>query len=271
MNKYVVAAVFLIFCFTKTFSQKDINSYSFVVVPDKYDFQFENDQYQLNSLTKFLFNKHGFHAYFNKELPNVDRCDGLWADVTRQSGFIWTKVRVTLKDCNGEVVYMSDEGRSKLKEYGKAYQEGLRGAFESIIALGTKQKELEVFDFTEEKPTDEKATDTPKEEIVVEETVEQTEPKKELPSEVLKKTEIRSSDTFYENSGKVFILKENNEGYKLYELSNDKLHLKGQIEKTDQGLSFTDTSGNKFPCSFDDDRNLVITTSFKEMVFKHQR
>ncbi|MDC8005596.1 hypothetical protein POV27_16170 [Aureisphaera galaxeae] len=267
MNKYVVAVFFIIFSLSKGYSQLDLSSYSFVVVPDKYEFQFENDQYKLNSLTKFLFNKYGFHAYFNKELPNVERCDGLWADVTRQSGFIWTKVNVVLRDCNGEVIYTSDEGKSKLKEYGKAYQEGIREAFQSIIALGVNQKEIREFDFTKDPPKQdvEEVTEEKKEETAV------VEVKKELPKETLEKTAIRSNDSFYENNGKVFILKEKEEGFKLYELLDDQLTLKGQIEKVEEGMTFTDTSGNTFNCSFDDERNLVIATSFQEMVFRYQR
>ncbi|GAB5401262.1 MAG: hypothetical protein Aureis2KO_28470 [Aureisphaera sp.] len=263
MNKYVVAALFTICSLTQIFSQSDLDSYSFVVVPTRYDFQFEDDQYQLNSLTKFLFNKYGFHAYYNNELPNVERCDGLWADVTRKSGFVWAKVTVVLKDCNGEVIFQSSEGRSKLKEYGKAYQEGLREAFQSIIALGVKQKELKIFDFTKE-PTPEEEVEETKEAVVAE-------TKEELPTEVLSKTDINTTDTFYENNGKVFILKEIGEGFKLYELVTDELTLKGKIDKTDEGLSFTDVSGNAFSCSFDENKNLVIATSFQELVFKYQR
>ena len=265
MNKYVAAAVVFIFSISTLFSQKDLNSYSFVVVPEKYDFQFENDQYKLNSLTKFLFNKYGFHAFFNNELPNVDRCDGLWADVTRQSGFVWTKVVVVLKDCNGEVVYQSNEGKSKLKEYAKAYQQGIRTAFESIITLGVKQKELNVFDFSKETQQEETTV------VVTEEEPIETKVEQKLPTEVLDKTAIKSVDTFYENNGKVFILKELEAGYKLYELIDEKLSLKGQIEKVDDSLFFTDISGNRFNCVFDDSKNLVITTSFQEMIFKYQR
>jgi len=78
MKNLVVFA--LVFCFISVgFSQESLSDYSFVVVPEKYDFVSEADKYQLNSLTKFLFNKHGFNAYFDREMPDVRRCDGLWA------------------------------------------------------------------------------------------------------------------------------------------------------------------------------------------------
>ncbi len=45
------------------FSQSNLNNYKYVIVPKKYDFLKEKDQYQLNSLTEFLFNKYGFQAF----------------------------------------------------------------------------------------------------------------------------------------------------------------------------------------------------------------
>jgi len=56
-------------------------------------FLHEDDQFQLNSLTKFLLNKHGFNALFNTEVPdNVRRCDGLWAEVLKTSGLVYTNL-----------------------------------------------------------------------------------------------------------------------------------------------------------------------------------
>ena len=43
-----------------TFAQSDINNYKYVSVSDRFDFLKTSDQYQLNSLTKFLLNKSGF-------------------------------------------------------------------------------------------------------------------------------------------------------------------------------------------------------------------
>ncbi len=145
MTKYLAVLALFFLTTLNTYSQKTPSDYSFVVVPDRYDFLFEKDQYQLNSLTKFLFNKHGFNAYFNTELPNISRCDGLWADVIRDDGFVWTRLTVVLNDCDGNEVYRSAAGRSKLKEYKKAYYEAMRGAFESIQGEEFQQPEPKVF------------------------------------------------------------------------------------------------------------------------------
>ena len=42
-----------------------------MVISEQFEFQTEKDKYQLNSLTKFLFNKYGFHAFFNAEVPEM--------------------------------------------------------------------------------------------------------------------------------------------------------------------------------------------------------
>ena len=51
---------FLILSQNAVFSQNDINNYKYVSVPDRFDFLKSTDQYQVNSLTKFLLEKNGF-------------------------------------------------------------------------------------------------------------------------------------------------------------------------------------------------------------------
>ncbi|MCW9036651.1 hypothetical protein [Altibacter sp.] len=130
MRRYgLLVLLTLLFCIEGN-AQKNISDYPYVVVPAFFEFLKEPDQYQMNSLTKFLLNKEGLNAVFETELPNIPRCDALWADVELSPGFIWTRTYVILKDCNGNEVYRSGEGRSKFKEYKKAFQHSLRNAFE---------------------------------------------------------------------------------------------------------------------------------------------
>jgi hypothetical protein len=124
--------------------QERLSAFDYVVVPDRFDFQYERDQYQINSLLKFLFNKHGFHAFFPSELPDVSRCDGLYAEIEQVNGFVWTEVSIRLLDCDGILFYQTKSGRSKLKDFAKAYSESIRMAFESIEILGVRQGPLEI-------------------------------------------------------------------------------------------------------------------------------
>ena len=136
MNKLFSTCFLLIFSFSTLFAQKSINSYKYVLVPKQFEFQKSSDQYQLNSLTKFLFERAGFTVFFSDESFPADlannRCLALTASVNNDSNFLNTKLRVDLLDCYNKVVFSSEEGKSKEKEYKAAYHEALRNAFMNI-------------------------------------------------------------------------------------------------------------------------------------------
>lgn len=143
MKKRVFSILILIICVSKSFSQNELNSYKYVIVPNSYDFlKGAEDKYQLNSLTKFLFEKYGFEAMLeDEEYPKdllSNPCLAVSADVINQSKMFMTKLIVELKDCHNKVVFTSLEGKSKEKEFKKTYQEALRKAFVSIEVLDYK-------------------------------------------------------------------------------------------------------------------------------------
>ncbi|KJD37288.1 hypothetical protein PW52_01130 [Tamlana sedimentorum] len=139
--KLFFLGVSLLLC-SAGFAQKNLNNYKYVIVQNKYDFLKEADQYQLNSLTKFLFEKYGFEAVLEGEnFPEemaFNRCLALSSDVIKDSGMFKTKLSVQLKDCNGALVFTSQLGESREKEYKVAYHEALRDAFKSIELLNHK-------------------------------------------------------------------------------------------------------------------------------------
>lgn len=130
------------FIITSVFSQINVNNYKYVIVPNKFDFLKEKDQYQLNSLTHFLFNKYGFEAVMEGGSYPEDlirnRCLALNSDAIKDSGMFKTKLTLELKDCNDQVVFISNIGQSREKEYKIAYNFALRDAFKSIEALNYK-------------------------------------------------------------------------------------------------------------------------------------
>lgn len=130
---------FLIFSFISIslFGQEaNLNKYKYVIVNDQFEFVRKVDGYQTSSLTQFLFNKKGFSSYIeNQEMPEDlmnNRCKALFVDVKDDSGLLRTKLYIELKDCNGQLLYTSPRGSSKLKSYEKAYRVAIRQAFESI-------------------------------------------------------------------------------------------------------------------------------------------
>ncbi|HAO15538.1 MAG TPA: hypothetical protein DDE71_08270 [Tenacibaculum sp.] len=122
--------------------QSKINNYKYVIVPNKFEFLKKKDQYQTSSLTKFLFEKYGFNAYLDSDkLPedlNKNRCLALTGVVKDASSMFTTKSLVELRDCYNKVVFTSTTGKSKVKEYKKAYHESIRNAFLSLKSLGYK-------------------------------------------------------------------------------------------------------------------------------------
>ena len=136
--KNIILVLFLTMSNIFVFGQeKKVNNYKFIVVPDQFDFFKQKDEYKTSSLTKFLFKKNGFTVVLNSEQYPKDLidnpCSGLKALVLDKSSMFKLKVIIELRDCSNRLLYTSDEGVSKLKEYKKGFQEAIRNAHASMI------------------------------------------------------------------------------------------------------------------------------------------
>ncbi len=269
MNKLVLV-VFLFFGIVQYgISQKSLSDYSYVVVSEQFEFQNEKDKYQLNSLTKFLFNKYGFHAFFNDDVPiNVMRCDGLWAEAEGTPGFIFTKVQIVLKDCHGDEVYRTQYGKSKVKDYKKAYYESVRKAFDEFIAMDVQQKEIEQFEIVKKENTGN--TSVKKENpVVAVAVVKDINTESQSGLENFPKTKYTS----YSNNGKTFLLRKTSLGYNLYKESlnvDDDLFLIGKIIVKDSYLYFEKENKDKVKASFDESKNLSIDEGENKTDYKFE-
>lgn len=129
--------IFSILFSVSVYSQVNINSYKYFLVEEKFDFLKTNDQYQTSSLTKFLFNKNGYTAFLTSDVYPEDltknRCLALAVTVLDDSNMFKTKNRIELRNCKNEVVFVSKEGISRLKEYKRAYHEAIMKAFNSSL------------------------------------------------------------------------------------------------------------------------------------------
>jgi hypothetical protein len=136
MKKVIIALLLLVGCLTFSKAQTNLNDFKYVIVPNSFEFLSYNDQFQLNSLTKFLFNKYGFNALMNKEEHPLDLvsnpCLSLKADVKKLKGFLKTKLEVVLMNCKNEIIFTTKVGETREKEYKKAYNFALRAAFKSF-------------------------------------------------------------------------------------------------------------------------------------------
>lgn len=142
MKHYLFIIFFTILFSFQGKSQNSINDYKYIIIPTDYRFLKETDQYQLNSLTKFLFNKYGYTAFLqNEDYPDdlkANRCLALYADAIEDKSLFKTKIQIDLNDCDGKLVMSSRMGETREKEYNKAYNLALRDAFVTYQELDYK-------------------------------------------------------------------------------------------------------------------------------------
>ena len=261
MKQFIVIIFACLISISAISQSTDLSNYSYVVVPDRFEFLSTPDRYQLNSMAVFYLNKSGFNAFLSSKMPNVNRCDGLYADVEEFGGIFGTKLQVVLRDCNDNEVYRSEEGRSKYKEYDKSYQDALRKAFESIERLRVKQKDFVLLKDSSTVNGD----DTMKS-------------KSELVSEVSSQVSMvsgimlpTSKFSNYSKDGKSFLLRKTSDGYSLYEentSSEDGFQLMGKIVVMEKVVKYMDTSGKVFDAVFDAEGNLTIKDAAFSTVYQ---
>ncbi len=134
MKKYIL--VFTLFLSFSGYAQNTINNYKYAIVPVKFSFLSEADQYALNSITKAVLQNKGFIVFFdNAELPAElanNKCLALNTDLLEKSSMFSTSLTLVLKDCHGNVVFKSKQGTSREKEYRPAYTMALKDAVTSL-------------------------------------------------------------------------------------------------------------------------------------------
>lgn len=122
--------------FSVAASAQVLNDYQYVIVPSKYNFLKQDNQYRLNTLTKMHLEKIGFKAFYDNELlPREiaeNSCNRLTLSVSEDNNLFMTKLTLHFRDCMNREIYTSAEGKSREKEFEKAYVEALANAFESL-------------------------------------------------------------------------------------------------------------------------------------------
>lgn len=160
--------ILFLFVSLSALAQRSLNDYKYAIVPVKFDFLSEPNEYRLNTITKFNLTKMGFEAFYsNEDLPLEtagERCSRIFVDVEKISSLLSTKLVVVFRDCNNVEINRSDVGVSKTKEYKNAYPEALNDAFKSLLAFGYN------YNGTVYKPESAKKVETPKSSVEPEDT-----------------------------------------------------------------------------------------------------
>ena len=267
-----------------TAQQETLSAFNYVVIPERFDFQHESDQYKFNSLLKFLFNKHGFRAFFPYELPEVSRCDGLYAEIQQVSGFIWTELSIRLVDCDGVLFYQTKTGRSKLKNYAKSYVEALRMAFESIEILGVRQRPLDILQKANshnqfvESHTDSKKPSQIKDQLAS--VISDRSLNQDFSQNAVRDTEISKDQTVFlgllpdalfmnfKTGDLRFLLRRTDDGYQWYQESTQDLVYQGKFFVVDKTLFYEDKEGVRYTADYRNQVELVLSRGGKETVFQ---
>lgn len=260
-----------------TLYAQDLSRYKYVQVPQKFDFLKEENKYQLNALTAFLLEKYGFEALYEEEMPAaLGRCDVLDVEVHNKSGLFSSRLFVTLEDCNDNVVFTSQVGSSRIKDFEKSYHEALREAFASFEALrknteegidpasentiaATKAQPAEVVVDPVPLPA-EKQDKVKASEVIIDPVLTSsktmTAAKKDAAAKVLKPSEGRSANAFT-NGATLYFLKETPVGFELF---RDGVKEKfGTLLRSSKGDSFLYSSKNVSGSAFFDTQgNLVV-------------
>lgn len=131
MKRFFVLAVLLVA--TISLAQE---RYEYVIVPTKFDFFKNENEYNLNALTKSFFETEGFAVYYDKEeLPKElakDRCKAFYVDAVESNNMFKTRITIQIKDCQNKILLESFEGTSSDKSYKVAYNEAFRFALTSL-------------------------------------------------------------------------------------------------------------------------------------------
>ena len=128
-----IAVFVFVLCYSFMVAQEN---YKYVIVPKKFSFFSEENEYNTSAMTKVFFEKEGFIVFFDtdefpSELAN-NRCLALFANPLKQSNMFVTKINFELKDCANKIIYTSIQGSSKEKEYQKSYNESFRMALAAM-------------------------------------------------------------------------------------------------------------------------------------------
>lgn len=248
-------------------AQGTIGSYSFIEVPDRFEFLSGDNPYQLSDMMVFYLEKKGMKAYRESETPDVSKCEILYADIERGSNLFVSKLSIIIKDCNNRILFRSQEGKSKEKAYAKSYPDALRKAFSSVA-----KKDIDVSNLTNTTLLQEDIEkENPIENVEVKTTISEIAIQK-LPLEKEKSTPVKNEMNWipvslfsnYSLNGQSYLLKKVANGFTLFltQEENDNFVKVGDIKIIKAAaFTMTDLYGENKSGYFNANQDVVIKLS----------
>lgn len=136
MKKSIVFILALVACQLVGYGQ--LNEYKYIVVPTRFEAFKQENMFQTSTLVKYLLANEGFNAVYSNKLPadlEENPCLGLKVALIDNSSLFTTKTKLALRDCNDLVIFETQEGKTKSKEFKQAYKEAISEAFGSLRGL----------------------------------------------------------------------------------------------------------------------------------------
>ncbi|SHJ02375.1 hypothetical protein SAMN05444363_2397 [Flavobacterium terrae] len=110
-------------------SQSSLNDYNMAIIPARFDFQKEDNQYRINSTIKTFLQQKGFEVYLTSDdLPEgfMDyNCNKLVVKAIEENTTFVTKLKVEFRDCKGKLLFATDLAETREKVFAKAYNQVL--------------------------------------------------------------------------------------------------------------------------------------------------
>ncbi len=134
MKNYIVIAIFFISGIS--FSQK-LNAYKYAIIPEKLSFLKSKNQFNLNELLKFGMTKYGFEPLYDTDIlpDDVSNENKVFVEVLENNSMFSTNVTIVLKDFRNNILFTSNEGKSKEKSLEVGYNFAIREALNSFSIL----------------------------------------------------------------------------------------------------------------------------------------
>ncbi|MDX1363768.1 hypothetical protein [Arenibacter latericius] len=136
--KKILVSFLLLSCYLGM-SQAELNNYKYIIVPVKFEAFKEENQHQTSTLIKYILTQNGFNAVYDNALPEdllSNRCLGLLLALHDDSSMFTTKLNLSLKDCQSQEIFVTQEGRSKEKDFKEAYSGAIKESLQSLSGEG---------------------------------------------------------------------------------------------------------------------------------------
>ena len=116
----------LVFLSINSFAQQN----KAIIISNKYEFQKEKNTYNINNMLKAILVSNNYQVFFEDEVLPAEiaqnRCNALTGVLLDISNLFVTKLKFQILDCNNNLLFETEEVRTKEKDIQNAYIETIK-------------------------------------------------------------------------------------------------------------------------------------------------